>query len=377
MSQFDFITQPGAMNAASDEATVNLDYKNINVLLDIVVTRNSSDLHLQANKPPMLRLDGALVPIAGTPNLSKQECGDLVLSMMKPEQKERFIENKELDFSYALSDRARFRVNAFFERSNMAAALRLIPTTIPTLESLSLPKIMRNFTELSQGLVLITGPTGSGKSTSLASLIDIINTEKSVHIVTVEDPIEYQHNHKSSVIVQREIQTDTDSFANALKSALREDIDVVLVGEMRDLETISTALTIAETGHLVFATLHTNSAAQTIDRIIDVFPPSQQQQIRIQLSSVLQGIVAQRLIPKIGGGRMAVCEVLVVNGATRNLIREAKTFQIDSIIQTGGAAGMQGFDRTLASIVKQGLISYDTAKGYAINLGEFERAIKG
>lgn len=377
MSQFDFITKPGAMNVDSDQKTDLIDYKNINVLLDIVVTRNSSDLHLQVDKPPMLRLDGALVPIAGTPNLSKQECSDLILSMLRPEQKERFLENKELDFSYALLDKARFRVNAFFERGNMAAALRLIPTTIPTLDSLGLPKVMRSFTELSQGLVLVTGPTGSGKSTSLAALIDIINSEKNIHIVTVEDPIEYQHKHKSSVIVQREIQTDTDSFANALKSALREDIDVVLVGEMRDLETISTALTIAETGHLVFATLHTNSAAQTIDRIIDVFPPSQQQQIRIQLSSVLQGIVAQRLIPKIGGGRMAVCEVLVVNGATRNLIREAKTFQIDSVIQTGAAAGMQGFDRTLAAIVKQGIISYDVAKGYAINLSEFERAIKG
>jgi twitching motility protein PilT len=258
----------------------------------------------------------------------------------------------------------------------LAAALRLIPTKIRTIEELGLPKVIETFTQYPRGLVLITGPTGSGKSTTQAAMIDKINTEKPLHIITIEDPIEYQHHHKQSIIVQREVHFDTRSFGAALRSALREDPDVVLIGEMRDLETIATAITVAETGHLVLATLHTNSASQSIDRIIDVFPPHQQQQIRIQLSNVLQGIVSQRLIPMVGGGRIAAAEVLVVNAAVRNIIREAKTHQIDAVIQTGAEEGMQSMDSTLVKLVHEGKVSYEEAKGFAVNIEEFERLMQ-
>ncbi|RJO62012.1 PilT/PilU family type 4a pilus ATPase, partial [candidate division WS5 bacterium] len=255
--------------------------------------------------------------------------------------------------------------------------LRLIPVEIRNLTQLGMPKIVEKFTEFPRGLVLVTGPTGSGKSTTLAAMIDKINSERACHIITVEDPIEYTHSHKKSIIEQREVHYDTRSFAAALRSVLREDPDVVLIGEMRDLETIAAAITIAETGHLVLATLHTNSAAQSVDRMIDVFPPHQQQQIRVQLSNILQGIVSQRLIPSIGGGRVAAAEILVATAAVRNIVREQKTHQLEAVIQTGASEGMQSMDRTLAGLIKTGRITLDEAKGYAIDQKELERLLHG
>jgi twitching motility protein PilT len=348
----------------------------IEPLLDEVLKRDASDLHLQVGLPPMLRVDGALRKSENPTVLKQDDVKNLLYTILDDQQKQILERDLELDFSFAYGDIARFRVNAFHEKGNLAAALRLIPTKIRTIEELGLPKVIETFTQYPRGLVLITGPTGSGKSTTQAAMIDKINTEKPLHIITIEDPIEYQHHHKQSIIVQREVHFDTRSFGAALRSALREDPDVVLIGEMRDLETIATAITVAETGHLVLATLHTNSASQSIDRIIDVFPPHQQQQIRIQLSNVLQGIVSQRLIPMVGGGRIAAAEVLVVNAAVRNIIREAKTHQIDAVIQTGAEEGMQSMDSTLVKLVHEGKVSYEEAKGFAVNIEEFERLMQ-
>lgn len=348
----------------------------IEPMLDEVLKRDASDLHLQSGLPAMLRIDGALTKVEKPVVLKPEDVKSLVYSVLDDEQKKLLETDLELDFSFAYGDLARFRVNAFHEKGNLAVALRLIPTKIRTVEELGLPKVVENFTEFPRGLVLVTGPTGSGKSTTQAAMIDKINSEKSVHIITIEDPIEYQHYHKQSIIVQREVHFDTLSFGAGLRSSLREDPDVILIGEMRDLETISTAITLAETGHLVLATLHTNSASQSIDRMIDVFPPHQQQQIRIQLSNVLMAIVSQRLIPMIGGGRTAAAEILVVNSAVRNIIREAKTHQIDAVIQTGADQGMQTMDSTLVKLVHEGKISSDIAKGFAVNLEEFERLMQ-
>lgn len=348
----------------------------IEPMLDEVLKRDASDLHLQVGLPAMLRIDGALRKVEKPVVLKHEDIRVLVDSLLDDQQKELLKRDLELDFSFAYGDLGRFRVNAFHEKGNLAAALRLIPTKIRSIEDLGLPKVVSNFTEFPRGLVLVTGPTGSGKSTTQAAMIDKINTDKAVHIITIEDPIEYQHYAKQSIIVQREVHFDTRSFGAALRSALREDPDVVLIGEMRDLETIATAITVAETGHLVLATLHTNSAAQSIDRIIDVFPPHQQQQIRIQLSGVLQGIISQRLIPLVGGGRIAAAEVLVVNPAVRNIIREAKTHQIDAVIQTGAEDGMQSMDKTLVNLIHEGKISYEDAKGFAVNTEEFERLMQ-
>ncbi len=348
----------------------------IEPLLDEVLKGDASDLHLQVGLPPMLRIDGALRKVENPVELKQEDVKRLLYTILDDQQKQILERDLELDFSFAYGDIARFRVNAFHEKGNLAVALRLIPTKIRTIEELGLPKVIETFTQYPRGLVLITGPTGSGKSTTQAAMIDKINSEKPLHIITIEDPIEYQHHHKQSIIVQREVHFDTRSFGAALRSALREDPDVVLIGEMRDLETIATAITVAETGHLVLATLHTNSASQSIDRIIDVFPPHQQQQIRIQLSNVLQGIVSQRLIPMVGGGRIAAAEVLVVNAAVRNIIREAKTHQIDAVIQTGAEDGMQSMDSTLVKLVHEGKISYEEAKGFAVNMEEFERLMQ-
>lgn len=348
----------------------------IEPLLDQVLKRDASDLHLQVGLPPMLRVDGSLHKVENPVDLKQADVKSLLYTILDEQQRQILEKELELDFSFAYGDIARFRVNAFHEKGNLAVALRLIPTKIRTIQELGLPKVIDDFTKYPRGLVLITGPTGSGKSTTQAAMIDKINTEKPLHIITIEDPIEYQHHHKQSIIVQREVHFDTRSFGAALRSALREDPDVVLIGEMRDLETIATAITVAETGHLVLATLHTNSASQSIDRIIDVFPPHQQQQIRIQLSNVLQGIISQRLIPMVGGGRIAAAEILVVNAAVRNIIREAKTHQIDAVIQTGAAEGMQSMDSTLARLVHEGKISYEEAKGFAVNMEEFERLMQ-
>lgn len=348
----------------------------IEPFLDEVIKRDASDLHLQVGLPPMLRIDGALKPVEEGKELTDDQIEALIFSLLDEEQKTIYVKDKEIDFSFAYGDLGRFRVNAFHEKGNPAAALRLIPTKIRTLEELGMPKVVSGFTDIPRGLVLVTGPTGSGKSTTLAAAIDLINRNKAVHIITIEDPIEYQHHHKKSIVVQREVHFDTYSFGAALRSALREDPDVVLIGEMRDLETIATAITIAETGHLVLATLHTNNAAQSVDRMIDVFPPHQQQQIRVQLSSVLQGIVSQRLIPMVGGGRIAAAEILVVTPAVRNIIRESKTHQLDAVIQTGAEHGMQSMDKTLVTLIHEGKISYEEAKNYAIDLEELDRMMR-
>lgn len=344
--------------------------------LEEVIRRDASDLHLQVGLPPMLRVDGALVPLRDAAPMNAEQIDEVIFSLLDEEQKEIYIHDKEIDFSFAYGDLGRFRVNAFHERGNPAAALRLIPNKIRTLEELGMPQVMNKMTEYPRGLVLVTGPTGSGKSTTLAAMVDRINRERAMHIITIEDPIEYQHHHKKSIVVQREVHFDTPSFSAALRSALREDPDVALIGEMRDLETISTAITVAETGHLVFATLHTNSAAQSIDRMIDVFPPHQQTQVRIQLASVLQGIVAQRLIPMVGGGRIAAAEIMVVTPAVRNIIREGKTHQLDAVIQTGAQYGMQSMDATLSHLIHEGKITYEEARNYAVDMAELDRMMR-
>ena len=354
-----------------------LNTVKIETLLDECVRRNASDLHVQFGLPPVLRIDGALVPIAGMPALNEEMLKQIIFATLDEEQQKAFLKDKEFDYSFAFGDIARFRVNAFHERGRIAAAFRLIPNQIKTVNDLGLPSIIESFANFPRGLVLVTGPTGSGKSTTLAALIDKINREKAVHIVTIEDPIEFTHKSKHSVVVQREVHYDTFSFGAALRSALREDPDVVLIGEMRDLETIQAAITIAETGHLVFATLHTNSAAQSIDRMIDVFPAHQQPQIRSQLANILQAICSQRLVPAIGGGRVCAAEIMVANPAIRALIREGKTFQIDTAIQTGAEQGMQTMDRTLASLARTGVITYDSAREYAVDVNELERLMRG
>jgi twitching motility protein PilT len=348
----------------------------IEVLLDEVVKKKASDLHIQVGLPPMLRVDGSLLAVSGADPLDEEGIEALVFAILDEDQKQILLKDKEFDFSFSYGDLGRFRVNAFHERGNMAAALRLIPNEILTIEQLGLPQIVNKFAEFPRGLVLVTGPTGSGKSTSLAAMIHKINTEKSQHIITIEDPIEYTHRSQKSVIAQREVHYDTYSFSAALRSALREDPDVVLLGEMRDLETIASAITIAETGHLVLATLHTNSAAQSIDRMIDVFPPHQQPQIRSQLANILMAIVSQRLVPAIGGGRVAAAEILVATPAVRNIVREGKSHQLEAVIQTGAEFGMQSMDKTLVNLIHEGTISYDEARQYAVDLDELDRLMR-
>lgn len=349
----------------------------IEILLEEVVKKRASDLHIQVGLPPMLRIDGSLVPAIGTQPLDESAVERLIYQILDEDQRQILTKDKEFDFSFAFGNLGRFRVNAFHERGNLAAALRLIPNEIKSTTELGMPSIVTTFADFPRGLVLVTGPTGSGKSTTLASLVDKINTEKSQHIITIEDPIEFTHKSKKSVVVQREVHYDTYSFSAALRSSLRQDPDVVLIGEMRDLETISAAITIAETGHLVFATLHTNSAAQSIDRMIDVFPPHQQPQIRAQLSNILMAICSQRLVPSIGGGRVVAAEVLIANPAVRNIIREGKSHQLDAVIQTGADQGMQTMDRTLVNLVQAGSITYDNARDFAVDLTEFERLMRG
>ena len=349
----------------------------IEVLLEEVIKKKASDLHLQVGIPPMIRVDGALLPVTGADALTEEAVELLIFAILDEDQKQILLKDKEFDFSFAFGDLGRFRVNAFHERGNLAAALRLIPNEILTIEQLGLPPVVTKFADYPRGLVLVTGPTGSGKSTTLAAILHKINMERPAHILTIEDPIEFTHKSKRSVIVQREVHYDTYSFSAALRSALREDPDVVLIGEMRDLETISSAITIAETGHLVLATLHTNSAAQSIDRMVDVFPPHQQPQIRAQLSNILMAICSQRLIPAIGGGRVAAAEILVVTPAVRNIIREGKSHQLEAVIQTGAEYGMQSMDKTLVSLIHNGTLSYDEARTYAVDVEELDRLMRG
>lgn len=365
-----------AAAAASSPTAVPTSVK-IETLLEACIKHGASDLHIQVGLPPILRIDGSLVPIPNTPILTTEIVDTLIFSTLDSMQRETLAKDKEFDYSFAFGEIARFRVNAFNEKGHLAAAFRLIPTKMPTIEELGMPQVISGFADYPRGLVLVTGPTGSGKSTTLAAIINKINSEKSVHILTIEDPIEFTHKSKRSLVAQREVHYDTYSFSRALKSALREDPDVVLLGEMRDLETISAAITIAETGHLVFATLHTNSAAQSVDRMIDVFPSEQQPQIRSQLAGILMAVCSQRLVPAIGGGRVCAAEIMVANTAIRSIIREGKTHQLDTAIQTGASEGMQTMDRTLAKLVQQGTVTYDSAREYAVDVREFERIVKG
>ncbi|MDR0887096.1 MAG: type IV pilus twitching motility protein PilT [Candidatus Nomurabacteria bacterium] len=347
----------------------------IEQLLEETVRRNASDLHLQVGLQPYLRVDGVLAPVAGSPILDEPNMERIVYALLDSEQQQILLKDKEYDFSFSFGEIARFRVNAFRERGSLAAAFRLIPNRIPTLDELDLPSVVTGFSKYPRGLVLVTGPTGSGKSTTLAALIDRINAERAEHILTVEDPIEFMHKSKRSVVVQREVHYDTFSFSAALRSALRQDPDVVLIGEMRDLETMQAAITIAETGHLVFATLHTNSAAQSIDRIIDVFPAHQQPQIRSQLANILMAVCSQRLLPKISGGRTIATEILVANSAMRNIIREGKTNQLDAVIQTGIDQGMHSMDKSLAGLVQKGKVTLDDARAIANNAITFDQLV--
>lgn len=349
----------------------------IEILLEEVIKRKASDLHIQVGLPPMLRVDGSLLAVPGADILNEEMVETLIFAVLDEDQKTILLKDKEFDFSFAFGDLARFRVNAFHERGNLAAALRLIPNEVMTIEQLGLPAIVNKFADYPRGLVLVTGPTGSGKSTTLAAILHKINHERPAHIITIEDPIEFTHKSVKSVIVQREVHYDTFSFSAALRSSLREDPDVVLIGEMRDLETIAAAITIAETGHLVLATLHTNSASQSIDRMVDVFPPHQQPQIRSQLANILMAICSQRLVPAIGGGRIAAAEVLVATPAVRNIIREGKSHQLEAVIQTGAEFGMQSMDKTLVNLVHSGTITYEEARNYAVDLDELDRMMRG
>src|SRR4051812_38545823 len=339
-----------------------MDFDFAEVLRRTVEAR-ASDVHLTPGFPPAIRDKGKIVPMEGFQVLTGQETRDVIFGILNDDQRKRFENHKQLDFAYAIPGVARFRVNCFFQRGAVSAAFRLVPQEIPSLESLAVPPVLRDLTQKPRGFVLVTGPTGSGKSTTLAAMIDVINVEHQDHILTIEDPIEFLHPHKRSIVNQREVGADAEDFALGLRAALREDPDVILVGEMRDLETISTALTAAETGHLVFATLHTQSTAQTVDRIIDVFPPQQQGQVRTQLSIALQGIVTQQLLPTADGrGRVVASEVLVPTPAIRNLIREGKTHQIYAAVQTGGSHGMQTMDASLVDLVRQHKITRELAE---------------
>ena len=348
----------------------------IKELLQLTIERNSSDLHIISGIPPNIRVEGQLIPVQNEEIVTPDIAEKFAKESMTQEQFERFSVNKEIDFSLAFSSKARFRVNAYTQKSTVAISYRTIPLTIPDIETLGLPKILHSFTGLKQGFILVTGPTGHGKSTSLAAMLNEINANREVHIVTIEDPIEFMFQPKKAIISQREMGGDTHSWQIALRSVLREDPDVVLVGEMRDYETIAAALTVAETGHLVFATLHTNSAAQTIDRIVDVFPDEQQKQVRLQLSSVLEAVFSMRLIPSVTGERLVAHEVLLGTSAVKTAIREGKTHQIDNVIQTSTEVGMNTLEMSLASLVRSGKITLETGQAYSLRPEELTRLLR-
>lgn len=349
---------------------------NIKELLQLTVDKNASDLHVIAGIAPTLRVDGELFSIPNEPFLTPEAIGVHLKETLSAEQLERLTVNKEIDFSLPFSDKARFRINAYTQKGSLAAAFRRIPLIIPEIDSLNLPKILHSFTTLKQGFVLVTGPTGHGKSTTLAAMINEINRSRATHIVTIEDPIEFVFRPEKSIISQREMRSDTHSWQVALRSVLREDPDVVLVGEMRDYETIASALTVAETGHLVFATLHTNSAAQTIDRIVDVFPEEQQSQVRLQLSNVIEAVFSMRLVPAVAGGRLVAYEVMLATTAIRTAVREGKTHQIDSILQTSQEIGMNTIENSLAALVKSGKITLETAQSYSLRPEQLTRLVR-
>jgi len=346
-------------------------------LLISIVEKGASDLHLVAGGPPVMRLYGALTPMVEE-KASAEDCQALLTSILTQDQIDLLNKDREIDFAYAMVGVARFRVNACFERGSISATFRNIPDSPPWLEEMGFSPVLTALTQKSRGLVLVTGPTGSGKSTTLAAMINYMNRTRNLRVVTIEDPIEFLHSNVQSIITQRELHRDTHSFANALRSALRQDPDVILIGEMRDLETIALALTAAETGHLVFATLHVTSAAESINRIIDVFPPEQQEQIRLQLAGVLEGVLTQTLVPKVdGNGRVCAMEILLGNSAVRNLIRENKPAQITSAMQTGQSIGMQTLDRQLARFVNDGLITLEAALEKALSADDLRRYVTG
>lgn len=342
--------------------------------LEFAIEKNASDIHLIVGIPVMVRIDGKLFPVPESTPITKEKMGELLPEFVPPELLKTFRQKKELDFSFGYQN-MRFRVNTYLQKGYEAASLRLIPKVIRGFKELGLPPILEKFTEQNQGFVVMAGPTGSGKSTTLAALVDRINDNYSKHVVTIEDPIEYVFEHKKSIISQREVGYDTESFPKALRSALREDPDVVYIGEMRDLETTEAALTIAETGHLVFTTLHTNSAAQTADRIINIFPPHLRQQVASQLSAVLLGVVSQRLIPKVGGGRILAAEIMLANSAVKSLIREEKTYQIPNVIQTSAGEGMISLDKVLAEYVSRGEITMEDALSWSLDPKSFKMMV--
>jgi twitching motility protein PilT len=350
---------------------------DIKKILEMCVQYQASDVHIMVGIPPMIRLHGKLLTIPDSAPLTPAVAEEAVNSLLNEQQRELLKVDRELDFSYAIANGARFRVNAYYEKGNVAAALRYIPAKILSLEDLHLPPIVGKLTEIKQGLILVTGPTGHGKSTTIAAMIQRINQTRSEHIVTIEDPVEYIHTPNRSIVSQRELHADTHSWDVALKSVLREDPNVVLVGEMRDYETIEAALTVAETGHLVLATLHTNSAAQTIDRIVDVFPEKEQQQIRGQLSLSLEAVISQRLIPSEDGARVAVAEILLASPAVRSLIRDGKSHMLANVMQTSTDIGMRTLDMALVEAYRAGKISLPTAREYSVNTEELNRLIGG
>jgi len=361
------------LHVAGEEQS--LEDVTLDDLLRQCVERGGSDLHITVGLPPTIRLNGQLTPLPYKP-LTANDTRRLVYEVLNDRQLEQFERHHELDFAYSVHGVARFRFNVYMQRGSVGAAMRVIPSKIPSIESLRLPPVIYELSKKHSGLILVTGPTGSGKSTTLACIIDLINQTRPCHIMTIEDPIEYLHTHKRAMVNQREVHSDTENFHNALRAVLREDPDVILIGEMRDLETIQAALTLAETGHLVLATLHTRNAPQTIDRIIDVFPPHQQEQIRVLLANTIEAIFAQQLIPMIGGGRIAAIEVMIANAAIRNLIREGKTHQIYSIMETSANQGMVTMDRALADLHRNGYISFEEAINRAMDKENFTHLLK-
>ena len=357
-------------------STYKVHEGEIERLLSYVLEADASDLHLLLGKPPVLRVDSRLKPIEGYSVLDGEEIEKLLSTMLNDFHKKQLQEKKQVDFSYDFRGKARFRVNVYYQKNALAAAYRHIPSKIRTLPELNLPAQLEEFTKHRQGLVLFVGPTGHGKSTTLAALIDIINHTRAEHIITIDDPIEYLFIQDKSLISQREVYQDTIGFAPAIRATLREDVNVVMVGEMRDLESISTTITVAETGHLVFATLHTNDAPQTVDRIIDVFPAHQQNQIRSQLSSILLGVVSQRLVPRIGGGQIPAVEIMVSNNAVKNVIREGRIYELANIIHTSSGEGMVSIDRSLADLVRKGLVKLEDGLAYASNLEMFKSLVR-
>lgn len=353
------------------------DYKSkLQDLLAITIREQASDFHASVGHPPVLRMNGRLIPLVNEEVLYPQDTEGLAYGLMTDDQRSRFLANKEVDFSYGTADGSRFRVNIFLQRGFISIAMRLVPMKVRTVDELNLPPVLHEFTKPSQGFVIVTGPSSHGKSTTLAALIDEINHTRAEHIITIEDPIEYIFQDDKAIIDQREIYLDSMSFARALRSTFRQDPDIIVLGEMRDPETIGTAITAAETGHLVFATLHTNSASQTIHRIIDSFPPEQQNQIRAQLSGSLLGVISQRLIPRLKGGLIPSCEIMITTPAVANLIRENKVHEIDFVIETSAELGMISLNRALANLVKSREISLENAINYSLSPNELRRLLK-